>query len=343
MKKISAVLLVLVLVGSVAFAGFTGSATTGFGYNLDSGAVGFITQSQAVSVDVTFLSEIGSAKGEGDIYAEINATLDFKFDNADEDTLHDADEIDVEFEITSAKIIAENWYVGILEALDAPNFAKSAIESKDRTSADNDLGYSFDEDKTDWADVQASAYFGKVAGVEIGFSDYVASVGFLGNLKDDPVTYDLYGTLTTPAFEVGDGLTVQAGVAGLLADDNNAGSGSVKFAYEMDDVKASVAADVVYDGGVEADVALAAAYDVYSLDVYFATVESYNKVDTATTNLLSAKVVVDLDPLTVTVTGKNLLNTQALSGSVKYQVNDELAVTGRGAYTLDDSSWNGGA
>jgi hypothetical protein len=129
----------------------------------------------------------------------------------------------------------------------------------------------------------------------------------------------------------------------LLNDINKAASGSVKVAYAMEDVTANVAADVIYDGGVKADVALAAAYDIVSLDAYFATVESYNKVDTTTTNLLSAKVAVDLDPMTVTVTGKDLLNTQNLSASVKYQANEELAVTGRGGFKLSDKSWNGGA
>ncbi|MDD3941348.1 MAG: hypothetical protein PHR90_02625 [Sphaerochaetaceae bacterium] len=341
MKKISAVLLVLVLVGSVAFAGFTGSATTGFGYNMDDGDVGFITQSDAVSVELTFLEEVGEAAGEGDIYAEINATLSFTYDNADASTLRGTDVLDIDWEITSAKIIGDDWYVGILGALDAPNYAKSAIENKKR-STNNDLGYAFDENKTDWADVQASKYFGKVAGVEIGYNDYVASVGFVGNMAS-PVTYDAYGTLSTPAFEVGDGLTVTAGLAGLLADDDKAVSGSVKFAYEMEDVSVTVAADVVYDGGVEADVSVAAAYADYTLDVYYATVESYNKVDTAVTNLLSAKVGTTVEDFTVTVTGKDLLDAMDIDGSVKFQATEEMAVTARGGYEVKSKDWEAGA
>src|SRR5690554_1378489 len=82
MKKISAVLLVLVLVGSVAFASFTGSATTEFGFNLDDGEYGF-DNSTSVTIDVALMEALGEAKGEGDIYADISASLSFTFSNAD--------------------------------------------------------------------------------------------------------------------------------------------------------------------------------------------------------------------------------------------------------------------
>jgi len=343
MKKISAVLLVLVLVGSVVFAGFTGSATTGFGYNLDSGAVGFIKQSQAVSVDVSFLSVVGTAKGEGDVYAEINATLDFSFDNADASNTNNIDSIDIDWEFTSAKIIGDNWYVGILESLDAPNFAKSAIENQKRSTA-NDLGYLFDENKTDWADVQASKYIGKAQGVEVGYADYVGSFGFVGNLKNE--TYDFYGTLATPEYELGDGLTLKAGASGLLSDSAaNAISGSVKVAYKTDDYSASVASDLVYQSEkLHADVAVNAVIDPVTVDVYFATVESYNKVNTAVENLLSVKAAAKvMDDLTLTLTGKDLVNAQDLSLSAKYQVNEELAVSANGGYVIDTEAWKAGA
>src|SRR5690554_1137559 len=86
MKKISAVLLVLVLVGSVAFASFTGSATTEFGFNLDNGEYGF-DNSTSVTIDVALMEALGEAKGEGDIYADISASLSFTFSNADASNL----------------------------------------------------------------------------------------------------------------------------------------------------------------------------------------------------------------------------------------------------------------
>ncbi|MGI6432716.1 MAG: hypothetical protein ACOXZ4_02470 [Sphaerochaetaceae bacterium] len=82
MKKISAVLLVLVLVGSVAFAGFTGSASVSAGYNLDTEEYG-LENGTSVSVDVALFEALGAAKGEGKIYADIAASLTFSFSNAD--------------------------------------------------------------------------------------------------------------------------------------------------------------------------------------------------------------------------------------------------------------------
>ena len=80
MKKISAVLLVLVLVGSVAFAGFTGSATTTFGVNLDTGAWGF-ANAKAIDIDIVLHEQVAGAKGEDEVYAEINASLAITFDS----------------------------------------------------------------------------------------------------------------------------------------------------------------------------------------------------------------------------------------------------------------------
>ena len=160
MKKISAVLLVLVLVGSVAFAGFTGSATTKFGYDLDSGAYGFMNKGTAVSVDLNFLSEIGEAVGEGDIYASIKATLDFTFNNADESgvstgaaptTTYSSDAgadtttpMIVTLDFDHAKVFGKDWYVSILGTLDAPNYAPSVIDSTDVARDTNPLVFDAD-------------------------------------------------------------------------------------------------------------------------------------------------------------------------------------------------------
>ncbi|MDX9939780.1 MAG: hypothetical protein RBT44_07490, partial [Sphaerochaetaceae bacterium] len=82
MKKISAVLLVLVLVGSVAFAGFTGEAETSFGVNLQSGDYGFVNDALVTS-DIVFFEQLVDNAGEGDIYAEIQAELTLAFDFED--------------------------------------------------------------------------------------------------------------------------------------------------------------------------------------------------------------------------------------------------------------------
>ena len=345
MKKISAVLLVLVLVGSVAFAGFTGSATTSFGYNLDSGAYGFLSNGTAVSVDVVFLSEIGEAKGDGDVYASIKATLDFSFDNGDASDLSDADSmiIGANLDFDHAKIIGDNWYVGILGTLVAPNFATSVIEATDVAAAAHPLGYAVDDD-SQAVDLRPRDYVTQNGlGVEVGIADFVASLGFTGNTKTE--VYNLFATVATPELELAEGVTAKVGAAALISDAKNAFSGSVKVAYADDDLAVSVASDMIYDAEFMTDVALAASYTDYSLDVYFAT-DANRGGYTNQENLLSAKVAAAIDPVTVTLTGKNLLdgdNGQALGLSVKFDATDELAVTARGGFKMSDKSWNGGA
>jgi hypothetical protein len=360
MKKISAVLLVLVLVGSVVFAGFTGSATTSFGYDLDSGEYGF-DNSKAVSVDVNFVELLGEAKSEGDVYVDIKATLDFNFNNADDSDVEVLDPTDPTWTLTNdgdadfvtplitslkfhhAKIVGDDWYVGILGTLFAPNFATSVIDSKDFASDANSLGFDVD-DATVYADVRARDFVSRNAkGVEFGYAGYVVSLGFTGDTSADK--YNLFGTLGTPAYEFGDGLTGQFGASGLISETDKAASLSAKVDYANDDLAVGVATDIILDGNdFLLDAAVAAKYDVYSLDVYFATDAYRGPYDGADIeNLLSVKVAAVIDPVTVTVTGKDLVNTQDLGASVKFQATDELAVTGRGGYKLSDKSWNGGA
>jgi hypothetical protein len=244
-------------VGSVAFAGFTGSATTGVGYDLDTGEYGFIEQSTSVSVDLNFLSEVGEAVAEGDIYASIKATLDFTFSNADGSDVDtgwtwssdgDADVITpliATLDFDHAKIFAENWSVGIMGSVDAPNFAASAIDSKDFGSHTNSLGFDVD-DYTAYADVDPSEWIGKAAGVEVAYADYVLGVGFEGDAKDSAEaswpTYDerfmqLTGSLTTPEYALADGITAQFGVAGKFKNTEqeikaDGGVGTRRGTYE---------------------------------------------------------------------------------------------------------------
>jgi len=338
MKKISAVLLVLVLVGSVAFAGFTGSASAELGYDFDTGAYGFANLTD-LAVDLVFHEALGEAKGEGDVYAEIKASVKFTFNNGNEGSLHKADQIDVSGSISSAKIIGDGWYVGIKSALDAPNFAKSAIDSNKRAQVNNDLGYTRAK-LTDYADVQASQWIKKNAGVEVGFKDFVGSIGLVGNSTAG--TYKVYGSVTTPAFDVADGVKVQIGGAGYAADTGFGASGSVKGSVTNDDLTASFAADAIYDGGLKADAVAKVVYDPVTVDAYYATGLYYNKVDQAVPHYLSAKVSFAIDKINVAVTGKDLVNTQDLSAEATFAATEELDVTVSGGYTLNGGAWNAG-
>ncbi|MDD3366096.1 MAG: hypothetical protein PHS67_02400, partial [Sphaerochaetaceae bacterium] len=226
MKKISAVLLVMVLVGSVAFAGFTGEASVSFGADLDTKFYGFDNATK-VSAEVTIFELLVDKAGEGDIYAEISAELTFGFDFED---IYAAPTGDAE--ITSAKIRGNNWYVGILGAMKAPNFAKSAID-KDKTA-----------DKK-YLDLNPADFVGKNAGVEVMYADYVFGLSIDDGLnKIDGSIYNIFGSVKTPTYEFADGLTVAFGAAALLADTGKAASGSAKVAYATDDYSASLATDI---------------------------------------------------------------------------------------------------
>lgn len=322
MKKISAVLLVLVLVGGVAFADIAGSYTTQFGYNLDGGAWGFVNDAAAdIAMEVVIHEAVGAAKGEGDIYAEINASASLTWDGTAV--------LVPTFAIDSVNIVSADWTVGIMSALDATNYATSVIDI---------------DENDEYADLLITSYLAKVAGVNLTTGGYTASLGLVGDTTD--AKYSLYGSLEVPAIELGDGLTANLGFAGLLTDDTTDGTGvsaSVKAAYASEDYSASVAADLVYAGAFEADVALNAAFGPAVVDVYYATTESYaTDGDSGVTDLLSAKVAIAAAPMTVTLTGIDLIGVQTLSAGVDYVATDMVSVNVNGGYVVDDETWSVG-
>ena len=325
MKKISAVLLVLVLVGSVAFAGFTGSATTTFGVNLDTGAWGF-ANAKAIDIDIVLHEQVAGAKGEDEVYAEINASLAITFDSTDFLSAGDS-ALDITTKITTAKIAGENWYVSILGAMAAPNFASSAVD--------------FDGND-DPEDIDPSNFVGKNEGIEVGFNDYVFGLSIdkdLNNFKASPMTYNFFGSVVTPEFEVADGLKLTFGGAGLIADTGKAVSASAKGSFETEDYSASLAADFVYDGGPIAEAAVNVAIDPVTLDVYYAT-EGGGVVYLPTVkNILSAKAAFAIDKFDIAVTGLDLINTTELGATVDFAATDEIAVGVNGGYTLTGGAW----
>ncbi len=365
MKKFISLLLVLALVSGAVFAGFSGNASVEAGYNLDDGAWGF-TNKKAFGIDVNFLEAIGEKKGEGDIYADVKATLKFYFNNGDNKDLasaggNTADVIDtfgVEAKLVHAKIVGDGWYVGIKESVDGANFATSAIDSVERDPGKpNKLGYDTAA-KDYFADIRSKDFVKKTDGVEIGVSGFVVGLSAKGNAKTDET--HVFGSVATPDFAVADGITVKAGAAGFLqknsTTDKAGGSFSLKGAYDVDGVKASVATDLVYEktSKFDADVALNVQVAPVALDVYYATVSAY-EADAGTEgtaasgvdNLLSAKVVTDLKnfdvPVVVTLTGKDLINKQDLGLKVGVTVAEGLTITPAGGYVINTKVWNAGA
>ena len=346
MKKISTVLLVLVLVGSVAFAGFTGNAEVTFVGDLDVGNYGFANAVELTS-DIVISETLASVAGEGDIKAEIAAELTFGFDMEDVANETDASaNLTGNIEITSAKIVGDGWSVGILGTAGAPNFAVSAIDTEADGAGD---------DAADPLDLKPSNYVGANAGITVGLGGYEFGLSIDSTLNAlDGSIYNVFGSVTTPEYALGDGLTATFGAAALLANTGSSASGSAKVAYASDALSLTVASDMIYDNAsLMAEVAVAATYDAVAFDLYYATDDDAATFDSddesattyapqasgytayaATTNILSAKVATTVADVALSVTGKDLVNSQALSADVSYPVTAEATVGLNGGYTI---------
>lgn len=342
MKKFSAVLLVLALVGGALFASFTGSAGVTFGVNLDDETYGFGNPT-LLEADVTFQERLVDKAGEGDIYAEIQAELALSFalgDEEDNPFEGEADEFVANVEITSAKIIGDNWYVGILGALGAPNFAETAIELNADTGAS-------------LLNLRAAA--GMTApGVEVGFAGYSFGLGIDGKYKEGEERYKVLVAARTPEYEIADGVTAKAGAAVFLNDGDFKGAVSLAGGFAKDDLDISLATDLLMDktGAADlkfdAEVALAATYDFLTADVYFATKAMAAADQTAPPsyvdpNILSVKLGAVIEGFNITVKGLDLVNQQDLSASVSYAINDAFTVAVRGGYNIKNEEWKAGA
>ena len=341
MKKFSAVLLVLALVGGALFASFTGSAGVTFGVNLDDETYGFGNPT-LLEADVTFQERLVDKAGEGDIYAEIQAELALSFALGDEEANPfegEADGFVANVEITSAKIIGDNWYVGILGALGAPNFAKTAIELNADTGAS-------------LLNLMADGM--TAPGVEVGFAGYSFGLGIDGKYKEGEETYKVLVAARTPEYEIADGVTAKAGAAVFLNDGDFKGAVSLAGGFAKDDLDISLATDLLMDktGAADlkfdAEVALAATYDFLTADVYFATKAMAAADQTAPPsyvdpNILSVKLGAVIEGFNITVKGLDLVNQQDLSASVSYAINDAFTVAVRGGYNIKNEEWKAGA
>ena len=124
MKKILSIALVALLAASTVFAGFTGKASVGLGYNFQDESYGM---SNATETKVTFeaTKETAGADGEGSVFAGIKASFTMK---QDEVKAKGKASWSVEPKIEEAYVKGEDWSVSILSAQDGQDFAASAID-----------------------------------------------------------------------------------------------------------------------------------------------------------------------------------------------------------------------
>ena len=369
MKKTIAILLVAIMAVGSAFAALTGSAQVGFGANFDDGTYGFIDNSNSVDINFELANMNGEAVGEGDIYASIKGSLVLEVFTGEDGSnptnpgvgVNDADGFEkpdtwkniyfgLGASIDEAKIAGQNWYVSLLGASDAPDYAKSAIDTWDK--AVKKYGIVTDSDGATgnaslaigWQDVE------KGNGVEVGIYDYVIGGAFKGDWKNE--TFDAIGYVATPSYDF-NGLTLQVAAAAAKGSNSGHFDGgiSAKVGFANDTISTSVATDMVLaiptvdtkDVTFDADVAANFTYDFLTVDAYYGSNVKVN--EDPVKNLLSTQVVTDLNsfdvPVKVTVSGKDLVNKQDLDLSVEFKV-ASLTLTPSVGYVIGDEKFNAG-
>ena len=132
MKKILSIALVALLAASTVFAGFTGKASVGLGYNFQDESYGM---SNATETKVTFeaTTETAGAEGEGSVFAGIKASFTMKQDDVEAEGKASWS---VEPKIDAAYVKGEDWSVSILGAQNSQDFAASAIDKTYDAAAD---------------------------------------------------------------------------------------------------------------------------------------------------------------------------------------------------------------
>ena len=363
MKKTIAILLVAILAVGSAFAALTGSAKIGVGADFDTNEYGFIANSNSVDINFVLATDSGEAAGEGDIYASIKGSLTLELFQA-EDAKTGQDGIFVKpgtwekvyiglgASVDEATVGGENWSVSLLGVTDGPDFAKSAIDTYDKEVKKYDIAT--DSDGATGNETWALPYV-KAPGVTVTVYDYTVGLGYHAKATRDNLfnAYALTTYFQTPEYDL-DGLTLQGAVAYSSQTNNypkgdddggviNAVGGSLKLGFANDTLSASVAADLGYDIEKEefgADVAANFAYDFLTIDAYYGTVTDKNHKD-----LLSAQVVTDLNsfevPVKLTVTGKDLVNTQDLGLKAEFTVAD-VTLTPSVGYVIGTETFKAG-
>lgn len=349
MKKLFTVLAVL-LVASVAFAAvIKGDVSASYKFDFDAKTLTYgkpgvgsldatlnfdpteaviIGDAEATHIEAKVLASadlmINDGNNHDDGYMPFKAGTDY-FWYASEDFGDNALYAAITFKVGTFKIVAKNWSIDFINGLKL-NFAKSAIDTvtyHEGYAEENTQNFSVDNTLKGVHNMTVTAF-----GYQFGFG-----VGTPANKTwDDALNFAL--TAKTPEYDF-NGVKVQAGAAYEVKNCVWKLAGSAKVAYATDKLSVSAAYDAVKEAGdfVDNEIAVNFAYAPVTVDVYFAnenseTEDDYNKyfalgfTDKLPSNYLSAKVVVDVAkvaenvPVTVTLTGKNLINKEKQNLSV---------------------------
>ncbi|MDC7237545.1 MAG: hypothetical protein PQJ45_07210 [Sphaerochaetaceae bacterium] len=345
MKKVSALLLTGIIGSSMLFASFSGTATvTNTLVDFNSGNTFGFANSTELDATIDLYASTAEMMGEGDVYAEINASLNIPvtLDESEDGAIWDLVTDDINIAFDSANIVGEGWKVSILGVDGTYDYAADTI------------ALDGDDEAYNYSIAGADA-----PGVAVTLDNLgTVSVGYTGDFDDLTATKG-YVALEAAEMEVSEGMTAQ--VAASLAIDKTLANkvevaGSAKLAYASDDYSASVALDAGYDANnFGMDVVMNSTSKYATVDAYFGTFNTngdFNDDPTdladiaASNKMLNVKAVSDLAnfdvPVTLTLTGLDLINIQDLDGKVEYALTDELAPYVMGGYVINTKAWNVG-
>ena len=227
MKKILSIALVALLVASTAFAGFSGKASLSLGYDTETGSYGF-SNGKGFSVDLDLASETAEAKGEGEVFAGVKATLSLKAADITAEDVKKANAyifvkdgvaeegLGLILSLKEAYVAGQDWKVSIKGTQDGPDFAQSAFET-----VPVDLGKDAFGNKLEawwnivYAPVSYAVPFHKAPGVTVTYKDWSVAAGFNGGKADAktkaPDFFNYHVSAISPGVAVAEGISVKIG------------------------------------------------------------------------------------------------------------------------------------
>lgn len=233
MKKVIIALLITALVSGFVFAGtLTGDASLVFDVNLQGKTWGF---SNPKSAKYTFNFEFDSSSVEvgehqTELWAEIAASVSASA-GVTEKGLGEFSGVTVtgKVNISKANIHIGDITIGILNAGDAPNYAKTYYKTADNNKTKTYVG----------GESQV------LPGFTVDYKGWNGGFGANGAWNTDPSTYDLWGHAETAELKFAeDAVAIQAGgYARLNSSDKYLGA-SALAKYTSDKFKADAAVDV---------------------------------------------------------------------------------------------------
>ena len=306
MKKILSIALVALLVASTAFAGFSGKASLSLGYNTESESYGF-SNGQEFSVDLDVASETAEAKGEGEVFAGVKATLSLKAADITAEDVKKANAyifvkdgvaeegLGLILSLKEAYVAGQDWKVSITGTQKGPDFAKSAIDyvfdDYGKDAFGNKLEVWYNEN------YKAKSYavsVNKAPGVTATYKDWSVAAGFNGGKASAktlaPDFFNYHVSAISPEVAVAEGISVKIGAVAsglknktVVSDNYDAFGASAQVAYAAEAFSANVAGDFGMKKTVGTDdfkpgfdIAANVAYAPVAVDVYFSRVSEKN-------------------------------------------------------------------